>query len=112
MVTEEGFSGSKTPQDVKDDPDLAEIIDQFYQQVHSFLQKKLAGDLLADQIEIDAEVSPDFELKIALSIQADISPFSPIEDCQPILDEAASHAFAVLKSKIAKWQTTARRSQS
>ncbi len=112
MVTEEGSSGSKIPQDVKDDPDLAEIIDQFYQQVHSFLQQKLAGDLLADQIEIDAEVSPDFELRIALSIQADISPFSPIEDCQPILDEAASHAFAVLESQITKWQATVRRSHS
>jgi hypothetical protein len=112
MVTEEGSPGFKTPQDVGDDPDLAEIIDQFYQQVHSFLRQKLAGDLLADQIEIDAEVSPDFELKISLSIQADISPFSPIDDCQPILDEAASHAFAVLESQIAKWQASLRQSQS
>lgn len=112
MANEKRTSRSEIPQDERDPPDIAEIIDQFYQQVHLYLKNNLNEDLLTDQIEIDAEVSASFELEISISIQADISPFSAIEDCQPILDEAANHAFAVLEPQITKWQTLMRQQES
>ncbi|MHA2231263.1 MAG: hypothetical protein ACXAB4_02085 [Candidatus Hodarchaeales archaeon] len=111
MANEKKTSRSEIPQDERDAPDLAEIIDRFYQQVHTYLKNNLTEDLLTDQIEIDAEVSPTFELEISISIQADISPFSPITNCQPILDEAANHAFAVLEPQITKWQTSMRQKE-
>ena len=109
MAAEKTNSRSEAPQEIRDTPDLDGIIDQIYQQVHAFLKARFAEDLLTDQIEIDAEVSPDFELEITISIHADVSPFSPIEECQPIIDEAANHAFSVLEPQIAKWQAKMRK---
>jgi hypothetical protein len=112
MAKEDNSSGSAISQAVTADPELAEIIDLFYQQVNIFLKKRLGEDLLDEQIEIEAEISPNFELKISMSIQADISPFSQVNNCQPILDEAAEHVFAVLEPQIAQWQASKRQKTS
>ncbi len=88
--------------------ELSEIISEFYIQIHQFLKSQIGADLLNDEIEIEIDVTTNFELEVSISLEADISPFSTIDDEKDLLDQAVDHAFKLLEPKIATWQAKMR----
>jgi hypothetical protein len=74
--------------------DLESILDQIYDRIHQFLVSKAGEELNEDLIDISLEATNDGEIKVAIDLYLEVSPFSD-QDVQKLANEAVEHGIKV-----------------